>query len=152
MSGNVRRLSRPRPDPDPNARALARILDRLDAIEQAQAASAVEQATLLERQAAVLAHVDELCAAIVGLGAGVSAELEAVKAGADRLRREVRLLRNRCERIDGRLERAEIAILAVNAHYPETQASLPDDVLAKVRRHLSVGLPATIQEGDTDGR
>lgn len=119
---------------------------RLDAIERAQAAAAGDRAAMLEHLDGVLAHLDELCGAIRGLAAGVSDELEALKAGADRLYQETRLMHNRVERIDGRMERAEIRMLSIDPNYPETQRQLPDDVLAETRRRLDAGLPQT--EGD----
>jgi hypothetical protein len=125
------------PAPDP-------LLARLEAIEHVQAHEAVERAAILEHLDGVIGHVNELCTAIAGLGAGVSAEMEALKAGADRLYQETRLLHNRAERIDGRMERAEIRMLSIDPHYPETQQQIPDDVLVETRQRLEIGLPRAL--------
>jgi hypothetical protein len=119
------------------------VCERISALERSDA-------EIREAVNAIAQHVDGLCRAVEAIAGGTSQELEAVKTAMDRLYQEARLLRNRCERIDGRLERAEIAMLAVNAHYPETQAQIPDGPLAEARRALDVGLPRALP-GESDG-
>jgi hypothetical protein len=80
-------------------------------------------------------------ALMLGLANAQSREHEAIKVSIDQLSREIRLLRTRLERVDGRMERAEIRMLSIDPSYPETQASLPDDVLVATRRRLDAGLP-----------